>query len=63
MKKQKIKTFRCYSYPLKNFLLENGLEYLDVGKDHKTDKTYWIFVDDEDLTNKLKEWSNRKLTI
>ena len=37
------KYFYCYSKPLKDFLLENGLRYVLRATHDKTKKKYWVF--------------------
>lgn len=56
----RVKIYRCYSNNLKEFLMLKGLEYVDIAKDHKTDKTFWMFLKCEDLDRALTEWSNSR---
>ena len=54
------KNFYCYSYPLKNFLMEHG-EYVVVkGINPNTQKRYWVFERTISLDKLLTEWKTRK---
>ena len=48
--------YRCYSNNLKEFLMTNGLRYLLVAKDIKTDKTFWAFEKTEKFETLMKQW-------
>ena len=52
--------FYCYSYPLKEFLLQNGLTSIVAGLHPKTNKKYWVFEGTEQLNYLLTEWKLRK---
>ena len=54
------KYFYCYSYPLKDFLLENEQESILHAIHPKTKRKYWVFVGSEQLNKLLDEWKNRK---
>ena len=58
----KIKTgfYYCYSYPLKNFLITNGLRFVIKGIHPETQKRYWIFQRDEQLDKLLGQWQSQK---
>lgn len=51
--------FRCYSSPLLKELKENGCRYEFVAKDIVNDKTFWLFLVDDEVERVLKEWKNR----
>ena len=58
------KHFFCYSYPLKEFFLKNGLEYITVANNQSTGKQYWLFEGSEKLNKLLQEWrANRQVTL
>lgn len=58
---RKFKVYRCYSNNMKEWLMrEKGLEYITIAKDHKTDKTFWMFLKTEELDKALTEWTNAK---
>lgn len=50
------KYFYCYSYPLKEFFIKNGLEYIAVANNKSTDKQYWLFEGCEKLNKLLQQW-------
>lgn len=52
--------FFCYSYPLKHFFEENGLEVITVAKNQTTNKRYWLFKGDEKLNELLEVWRLRR---
>jgi len=52
--------FYCYSYKLRNYLVENGLNYLHKGFHDKTKKWFYVFNRTEELNNLLSEWSLNK---
>lgn len=54
------KYFYCYSWPLKEFLLENGQVVVMCSKNTNTDKTFWVFENGNAITNLLNEWRLRK---
>ena len=54
------KYFYCYSKPLKDYFLENGLKYIIKSIKKKTHKKYWLFEGTEKLNNLLAEWRLRK---
>ena len=54
------KYFYCYSKPLKEYFLKNGLGYILKATHNKTYKQYWVFESCEKIDNLLKEWRLRK---
>ena len=54
------KYFYCYSKPLKDFLLENGLRYVLKANHDKTKKKYWVFHSCSKIDEVLDEWRLRK---
>lgn len=54
------KYFYCYSYPLKEFLINKDFEIVVAGIHPKTSKKYWVFEGTEQLNNSLTEWKLRK---
>ena len=54
------KYFYCYSKPLKDFLLENGLRYVLKATHDKTHKQYWVFESSKKIDELLAEWRLRK---
>lgn len=55
-----IKTFRCFSTKLKNFLVNRGIRYITVALDCNTKKPFWLFIDDDRLSESLKIWESTK---
>ena len=52
--------FYCYSYPLKIFLMENGLRYITHSVNQNTQKKFWVFEGTEELNRLLDVWRVRK---
>ena len=50
----------CYSIPLRDYLLENGVRYEICAKNPNTDNLMWIFIKTSKLDNLLWNWSNKK---
>lgn len=49
--------FRCYSSPLMKHLKDNGCRYEFVAKDIVNNKTFWLFIKDDKISELLKLWS------
>lgn len=54
------KYFYCYSWPLKEFLIQNGCEIVMYSKNLNTKKTFWVFENSRQITDLLDEWRLRK---
>ena len=54
------KLYCCYSVPLRDYLIKNGLRYEICAKNPNTDNLMWIFIKTSDLDKFLYEWSNKK---
>lgn len=54
------KYFYCYSYPLKEYFLKNGIKYITAAINQTTNKRYWLFEGTENLNNLLTEWRLNK---
>lgn len=54
------KYFYCYSNPLKDYFLENGLKYVLRATHDKTKKQYWVFESCKKIDELLIEWRLRK---
>lgn len=54
------KYFYCYSWPLKEFLIQNGCEIVMYSKNLNTKKTFWVFENSRQITDLLYEWRLRK---
>lgn len=57
---KRFKGYKCFSVPLKDFLMSNGLEYITVAKDPKSLSTFWLFLRSNELDKALTDWSNNK---
>lgn len=55
-----IRLYCCYSLPLRNYLIENGLRYKIVAKNPNSLKDFWVFVRDEKLDMLLNKWAANK---
>lgn len=51
--------FYCYSYPLKEFLLINGLRYITHSVNANTQKKFWLFEGTVELNRLLDKWKNQ----
>lgn len=54
------KYFYCYSWPLKEFLIQNDCEMVMYSKNLNTGKTFWVFENGKQITELLSEWRLRK---
>lgn len=57
---QEFKFYRCGSPNQKNFLIENGMEYIYSYKSSKTGRIIWVFIECERLTKLLNIWTINK---
>ena len=53
------KLYCCYSIPLRDYLIKNGIRYEICAKNPNTDNLMWIFIRTSDLDKFLCEWSNK----
>lgn len=54
------KYFYCYSWPLKEFFIQNGQVIVMCSKNTNTDKTFWVFENSNEITALLNTWRSRK---
>lgn len=54
------KYYYCYSHPQKDFLITNGLMYVIKGIHPDTQKRYWVFERNDELSVLLTKWTNNK---
>jgi len=40
----------------KRFLSDNGIKYIFKNTHYKTNKTFWVYMKGEELTNALNKW-------
>jgi len=51
------KLYCCYSVPLRDYLVQNGIRYEICAKNPNSDILMWVFIRTEQLNRLLKEWS------
>lgn len=54
------KYFYCYSIKMKNFLKENGLEFINKSINLKTNKPYFLFEKSKKLDELILMWNSTK---
>lgn len=54
------KYFYCYSYPLKQFFVNNGLTFITEATNQSTNKRYWLFEGTKKLNELLIQWRLNK---
>ena len=54
------KTYECYSYYMMKYLLENKVVPIGVKVHRKTDKTFWQYEINDELSELLTAWTNKK---
>ena len=54
------KLYCCFSVPLRDYLLNNGLRYELCASNPNTGNLMWIFMRTEKLNKLLSEWSKGK---
>ena len=56
--------FPCYSIPLMKFLTDKKkIKYKLEGLNPKSKMHFYVFIDDEELTESLKEWKETKPSV
>jgi len=54
--------FPCYSIPLMRWLTnKKGIKYKLIGMNPKSNKKFYVFIDNRKLNNALKEWKETKI--
>lgn len=56
----KYKGYKCFSVPLKDFLMSKGMEYIVIGLDPRSLDTFWLFLRGDDLDEHLTKWNELK---
>ena len=54
------KFYRCGSPNLKDYLIENGIEYVYSYRSNKSNRIIWVFISCERLNNLLSLWTLNK---
>ena len=52
--------YRCGSPPLKDFLIQNGMEYVYSYRSNKSGRIVWVFVECERLRQLLDIWATNR---
>ncbi|HBY19722.1 MAG TPA: hypothetical protein DEG71_01720 [Clostridiales bacterium] len=55
-----VQLFPCYSLPLRDYLMSNGLRYKLSALNENSRKKMWIFIDNDKLNSLLMEWKKTK---
>lgn len=50
--------YRCYSVNLMQFLSQNGVRYILIAKDIKSDKQFWAYIKTDKFNALLQQWIN-----
>lgn len=50
--------YRCYSVNLMQFLSDNGLRYILIAKDIKSNRQFWAYVKTKQFNKLLSDWIN-----
>lgn len=53
---QNTDVYRCYSNCLKNYLAENGVKYILVAKDIKSNRVFYAFEKTKLFIRLLQQW-------
>ena len=48
--------YRCYSVSLMQFLSINGVRYILIAKDIKSNRQFWAYVKTEKFNHLLTQW-------
>lgn len=48
--------YRCYSVNLMQFLSNNGIRYILIAKDIKSDRQFWAYIKTDRFNTLLKKW-------
>lgn len=52
-----IKIYRCFSKNQRDFLLDEGLRYIVMGRDMNSLNPFWAFIKCKELTIALAKWT------
>lgn len=56
----KDKYYRCFSVPMKDFLMSKGFSYELIALDPKSKDTFWLFLRSYEFNNTLWDWKCNK---
>lgn len=48
--------YRCYSVNLMQFLSKNGVRYVLIAKDIKSDRQFWAYIKTNRFNGLLQQW-------
>lgn len=54
------KYFYCYSYPLKEFMIKNGVSPILSSIHEKTQKKFWVFKSGKEVSRVLDMWRENR---
>lgn len=60
MKKQ---TYRCFSFPLRDFIYSKGIKDVGKGVNTTTNKVFYLFEVTDELSAVLTEWTENRKNI
>ena len=55
-----VKLYCCYSLPLRNYLMKNGMKYNLAALNPNSKKLFWVYIKSEKLDELLNRWSTNK---
>lgn len=55
-----VSLYCCYSMPVRDYLISNGLRYKIVAKNPNSLNDFWVFIRDEKLDDLLSKWTANK---
>ena len=55
-----VKLSCCYSLPLRNYLMKNGMKYNLAALNPNSKKLFWVYIKSEKLDELLNRWSTNK---
>lgn len=56
----KFKFYRCWSPKQKEFIVDNGIDYIYSYRNNSNGKIAWVFVECDALSVLLKKWTENK---
>lgn len=55
-----VKLYCCYSLPLRNYLIKNGVKYNLAALNPNSKKLFWVYIKNEKLNRLLNKWSTNE---
>lgn len=50
--------YKCYSFPLRDFISAHNIYYMSTGVHPRTDKVFYVYEMTEELSKVLTAWSD-----